>query len=48
MLSGSSGSASSAAPPAVSGIALRSEVTTGHPVAIASRIGSPNVSLCDG
>ena len=48
MPSGSSGSHSRAAPPAVSGMALRSEVTTGQPVAIASRIGSPNVSLCDG
>ena len=48
MDAGSPGLASTAAPPAVSGIALVSEVTTGQPVAIASRIGSPNVSLCDG
>ena len=46
--SGSFGSASSAQPPAVSGIALVSEVTTGHAVAMASRMGSPNVSLKDG
>ena len=45
---GSSGSASRAAPPAVSGIALRSDVTTGHAHAMASRMGSPKVSLNDG
>ena len=48
MDSGSPGLASTAAPPAVSGIALVSEVTTGQPQAIASRIGSPKVSLNDG
>ena len=37
-----------AAPPAVSGIALRSEVTTGQPQAMASRIVRPNVSLWEG
>ena len=45
---GSFGSASRAAPPAVSGIALVSEVTTGQPVAMASSSGSPKVSLNDG
>ena len=45
---GSRGSDSSAASPAVSGIALVSEVTTGHPQAIASRSGRPKVSLNDG
>ena len=44
----SAGSASSAAPPAVSGIAVMFEVTTGQPQAIASKIGSPKVSLNDG
>ena len=34
--------------PAVSGMALVSEVTTGQPQAMASRIGSPKVSLSDG
>ena len=34
--------------PAVSGIAVVFEVTTGQPQAIASRIGSPKVSLKDG
>ena len=42
------GSASTAAPPAISGMALVSEVTTGQPQAMASRIGSPKVSLRDG
>ena len=46
--SGSLGSASNAAPPAVSGMALTLEVTTGQAHAMASRIGSPNVSLKDG
>ena len=46
--SGSCGSASRAQPPAVSGIALVSEVTTGQPAAMASRIGRPKVSLKDG
>ena len=45
---GSFGSASTAACPAVSGMALVSEVTTGQPHAIASRMGSPKVSLSDG
>jgi hypothetical protein len=48
MDAGSLGSASTAAPPAVSGIALASDVTTGQPHAIASRIGSPKVSFSDG
>ena len=48
MDAGSPGSHSTAAPPAVSGIALVSEVTTGQPHAIASRMGSPKVSLNDG
>ena len=39
------GSARTAAPPAVSGMALVSDVTTGQPQAMASRRGSPNVSL---
>ena len=46
--SGSAGSASSAAPPAVSGMAVMSDVTTGQPQAIASKIGSPKVSLNEG
>jgi hypothetical protein len=37
-----------AAPPAISGIELTCEVTTGQPQAIASRMGRPEVSLCDG
>ncbi len=45
---GSFGSASTAARPAVSGMALVSEVTTGQPHAMASRMGSPKVSLNDG
>ena len=45
---GSLGSARIAAPPAVSGMALTSEVTTGQPQAMASRMGSPKVSLSDG
>ena len=48
MDAGSPGSDKTAAPPAVSGIALVSDVTTGQPHAMASRIGSPNVSLNDG
>ena len=48
MDAGSPGLASTAAPPAVSGMALVSEVTTGQPQAMASRIGSPKVSLNDG
>src|SRR5262249_55450919 len=48
MDAGSLGSERTAAPPAVSGMALASEVTTGQPHAMASRIGSPNVSLNDG
>ena len=46
--SGDRGRPVAAAPPAVSAIALRSEVTTGQPQAIASRMGSPKVSLKDG
>ena len=45
---GSCGSDKAAAPPAVSGMALVSEVTTGQPQAMASRMGSPKVSLNDG
>ena len=45
MAAGSLGSARTAAPPAVSGMALVSEVTTGQPQAMASRMGSPKVSL---
>ena len=48
MEAGSRGSASTAAPPAVSGIALVSEVTTGQPQAMASRMGRPKVSFRDG
>ena len=48
MDAGSLGSDRTAAPPAVSGMALISEVTTGQPQAMASRMGSPNVSLSDG
>ena len=48
MDAGSLGSARTAAPPAVSGMAVVSEVTTGQPQAMASRMGSPNVSLNDG
>ena len=48
MDAGSFGSASTAARPAVSGMALVFEVTTGQPQAMASRIGSPKVSLSDG
>ena len=48
MDAGSLGSARTAAPPAVSGMALVSEVTTGQPQAMASRMGSPKVSLSDG
>ncbi len=48
MDAGSLGSARTAAPPAVSGMAVVSEVTTGQPQAMASRIGSPKVSLSDG
>jgi hypothetical protein len=33
---------------AISGIELTCEVTTGQPQAIASRMGRPKVSLCDG
>jgi len=45
---GSLGSQSTAAPPAVSGMAVVLDVTTGQPEAMASRMGSPNVSLSDG
>src|SRR5215472_6092147 len=45
---GSVGSDRIAAPPAVSGIALVSEVTTGQPHAMASSMGSPKVSFRDG
>ena len=48
MDAGSAGSARTAAPPAVSGMAVVFEVTTGQPQAIASRIGSPKVSFSDG
>ncbi len=48
MDAGSFGSDRTAAPPAVSGMALVSEVTTGQPQAMASRIGSPKVSFSDG
>ena len=41
MDAGSLGSDRTAAPPAVSGMALVSEVTTGQPQAMASRIGKP-------
>jgi hypothetical protein len=37
-----------AAPPAISGIELTCEVTNGQPQAIASRMGRPKVSLCNG
>ena len=45
---GSAGSASTAAPPAISGMLVTLEVTTGQPEAMLSRMGSPNVSLNDG
>jgi len=48
MEAGSAGSHRIAAPPAISGIELTCEVTTGQPQAIASRMGRPKVSLCDG
>ena len=48
MAAGSAGSASTAAPPAISGMLVTSEVTTGQPEAMLSRIGSPKVSLNDG
>ena len=48
MDAGSLGSDRIAAPPAVSGMALVSEVTTGQPQAMASRMGRPKVSLNDG
>src|SRR6185437_8450565 len=46
--SGSCGSVRMAAPPAISGMELTLEVTTGQAQAIASRIGSPKVSLNEG
>jgi hypothetical protein len=38
------GSTTKAAPPAISGMAVTFEVTTGVPQAIASKIGMPNPS----
>ena len=48
MEAGSAGSHRMAAPPAISGMELVSDVTTGQPQAIASRMGSPKVSFSDG
>ena len=47
-LPGREGLSRMAAPPAISGMELMSEVTTGQAQAIASRIGRPNVSLNEG